>query len=234
MRPSTASPSPIRSRSWPFCRLLPFVFDGVLRRWVGRRVVRLRRWAPPALALALASASAAKIVLVMTGGYGGFAACYRSAYDPPASACELSFDNPFQRFDATRLDAALDFGAADWNFGFINSARFSIQPLPGSPLRDRLPFEVYWRGWVEVPLAATGLTLTYTGEAQLNLGSARHTLPRRYGVAATATVPVRAGGRPSPYTTASTMGIGSGRTARARTRRSVRVCPMRTAGIRAR
>src|SRR6185295_15287553 len=44
-----------------FLSLLPFVFDGVLRRWVGRRVVRLRRWAPPALALALASASAAKI-----------------------------------------------------------------------------------------------------------------------------------------------------------------------------
>lgn len=113
----------------------------------------------------------------------GFKACYRSIINRlPEGQCEFNFDY-FLRFnrDFTRYDETIDFDS-DWNLGFWNELRFNIyQWIKGNQLRERNPFEVTWQGDVLVPpVPEAKLSITYTGEGKVQLGSNSFLLPANY------------------------------------------------------
>ena len=115
---------------------------------------------------------------------------------PPAGACERSWENPFFRFAATRLDRAVDFAPGRWNLSFVNSLRFNFYAeVPGKARRDRLPIEATWRGDVErsEPWVAR---VTYVGRATVLIGPATRELPTRYDGPATVRLEVPAGRYP--------------------------------------
>ncbi len=164
----------------------------------------MSRWPRP-LRVALIAAAAVglglKVVLLASGTYQGFAACYRSPLEAPTTGpCERSFENPLFRFAVTRLDRAVHFGEHDWDLGFLNTVRFDrhYDGLQGR-LRRRLPIEASWRGAVERPRPWVA-RVTYVGEATIRLdpdgpeaGRTSTTLPPHYGAPATALVPVPGG-----------------------------------------
>ena len=158
--------------------LLPLLASRVVRRVhrraFGRGGPRLRRALLGAGLLALGL----KLVLLGTGVHESFLACYRTPLGPPpAGACERSWENPFFRFAATRLDRAVDFAPGRWNLSFVNSLRFNFYAeVPGKVRRDRLPIEATWRGDVErsEPWVAR---VTYVGRATVSIGPATRELP---------------------------------------------------------
>lgn len=123
----------------------------------------------------------------------GYVACYQSTLTPPpAGQCERSFENPFVRFDATRVDAVLDFGPATWDLSFFNSQRFNFYPwLPDTRVHDRLPFTVTWRGVVET--GAEDVVVTYAGQGSVAIGSTVLPLPPAYDRERTLRIPGRPG-----------------------------------------
>ena len=68
-----------------------------------------------------------KVILFASNEYQGFAGCYRTTVSPPPNGqCELSYENPLFRFDATRIDRTIDFPAGHWDLSFINANRFNF------------------------------------------------------------------------------------------------------------
>ena len=177
--------------------LLPLLASRVVRRVhrraFGRGGPRLRRALFGAGLLALGL----KLVLLGAGVHESFLACYRTPLGPPpAGACERSWENPFFRFAATRLDRAVDFAPGRWNLSFVNSLRFNFYAeVPGKVRRDRLPIEATWRGDVErsEPWVAR---VTYVGRATVSIGPATRELPTRYDGPATVRLEVPAGRYP--------------------------------------
>jgi hypothetical protein len=175
--------------------LLPFLVSPThrraLRRWLGRRPPALRRGLVAGALLALGL----KLVLLGAGAPVGFTGCYRSTLTPPPGGpCERSFENPFFRFGATRVDRRLDFGPGDWDLSFFNSNRFNFYPwVPGNPRRDRLPFAVTWRGVVHRD-RDTVVVVRYAGEGAIGVGGSRRVaLPPSYEAVRTVAIPVPAG-----------------------------------------
>jgi hypothetical protein len=153
--------------------LLPLALSRAHRRlasrWLGRRPAPVRF----ALLGILLGALALAITLVSAGPPSGFLACYRSTLEPPpAGACERSFQNPFFRWTATRVDRRIDFGPRDWNLSFFNSNRFNFSPtMAGHRRRDRLPFAVTWRGLVD-DIRPRVVSVGYVGQATIELDGA--------------------------------------------------------------
>jgi hypothetical protein len=175
--------------------LAPFLVRRALRRLYGRLAgaagpVALRAFlALGALALAL------KLVLLASGTYAGFLACYGSPIAaPPAGSCEVSYENPFVRFGITRIDRRVDFAPLTWDLSFVNSYRFNIYPwVAGNVLRDRLPLTATWIGTVERRRAWTA-EVRYVGAATLQVDSMEPTrLGPRYDAPAVVQVPIPAG-----------------------------------------
>src|SRR6266852_3706657 len=77
-----------------------------------------------AVTVAAAAGIALKVLLVAHGGQTGFIACYHGGSTPATSGCDCSFDDPFQRFSATRIDPQIHFDGNDWRLGLLNSLRF--------------------------------------------------------------------------------------------------------------
>jgi hypothetical protein len=164
--------------------LLPLIVSTAHRRLLNRTLTRCpsRVWlallgtvlAGGALKLALAPARPA-----------GFLACYESTLmPPPAGRCERSFENPFFRYDATRIDPAIDFGPDDWDLSFLNSLRFNFYPwVAGLRRRDRVPLKVAWRGVVESD--RQDAVVTYVGQGIIGVDAASIDLPRAYDAPAT-------------------------------------------------
>ncbi len=152
---------------------LPLALSRTHRRLAGRWL--WRRPAPVRLALlgVVVVALALKITLLGAGFPSEFLACYRSTLNPPpAGACERSFENPFFRFTATRVDRRIDFGPDDWNLSFFNSNRFNFYPwVAGNRRRDRLPFAVTWHGLVE-DARPRAVSVSYVGQATIELDGA--------------------------------------------------------------
>src|SRR4051812_23452165 len=158
--------------------LLPVACSTALRRLIDRVVARTS-WLRPALFAMVLLAGAAKATLA-TARPPGFAGCYESTLSPPpAGRCERSFDNPFFRFDATRIDPVIDFRPQDWNLSFINSLRFNFYPWVRDLRRsDRLPLRVAWRGIVDSD--RQDAQITYVGEGTLGVDATTIDLPPIY------------------------------------------------------
>jgi hypothetical protein len=148
--------------------LIPLLASRALRRlharWIGRWPRAFR-----ALVVAVGVAVlAAKLLLLASGTYQGFLACYRTPLDPPTTGpCERSFENALFRFAATRVDREIRFDPNDWNLGFLNSVRFDRHYMGSEQrLRGRLPIQAWWQGIVERPEPWIA-RVTYAGEVAL-------------------------------------------------------------------
>ena len=162
--------------------LVPLLLSKALRRLHAQFLQRRGSRVAHALSIAAALAIALKVVLLLSGVHAGFLTCYETPLRPaPGAACERSYENPFARFDATRIDRHVDFGPKTWNLSFVNSLRFNFYPwLSGLPRRDRLPLTATWRGVIARPEPWVA-TMTYVGEGTVTLAGNTRILPARYG-----------------------------------------------------
>jgi hypothetical protein len=159
--------------------LLPLVFSSANRRLLSRALTSSPSWSIAAIVGAVLCAAALKAVLATTRA-SGFLACYKSTLSPPpAGSCERSFENPFFRFAATRVDATIDFTPANWNLSFVNSARFNFPPTtPGLRRADRMPLKIAWRGVVES--GRQDAVVSYVGEGSVGIDATSIDLPPSY------------------------------------------------------
>jgi hypothetical protein len=180
----------------PFSRLpefaalvlaLPFLIFPELRR----RAQEFRmRWKirPAYLWILLDAVLVFKIVLVVSGAHAGFAGCYRSPAEPtgithenlPAMDCERSYENPFGKFAATRLDYSIWFGQDGWNLVFLNTSRYNYYDWEaGNILRPRIPIEAEWNGYPDIS-PGEPIRIAYVGEGRVTWGDVRVELPPAY------------------------------------------------------
>jgi len=161
--------------------LLPYVFLRKYSRLHTMVLGRLWRKLPLIFILLAVLAAAGKVVLFQSGTYQGFVGCYTSpAAAPSTGDCERSYENPFFRFKATRLDQSLSFYVSNWNLGFVNSNRFNFYRWElGSIDRKRIPLSVEWSGTVEIE-ENEQIVVTYVGEGRLRIGEIDITLPATY------------------------------------------------------
>jgi|TARA_B100001964_G_scaffold181497_1_gene200680 hypothetical protein len=159
--------------------VLPVFFSQGLRRLWARNIRQLGRPAVPALLAASCVALILKLLLMTSGGAEGFKACYHSLVERlPDSPCEKSYDNPWHRFTATRIDGTIDFEPGTWNLSFVNSLRFNYYG-PGTIPRERLPFGSMWLGEVS-HAEPRWLHFTYAGEVSVHLDEETIALPPHY------------------------------------------------------
>ncbi len=144
---------------------------------------------------------ALKLVLVARGGYPGFLACYRGGADAATRPCDVSYDNPFARFGATRVDPQLWFDGATWRLGLLNNRHFdmyrdnapveairntpphSVAYLAPESLIDHfvppVPFFVSWRTSATSEADAS-LHLGYVGTVAITIDGAAREFPAEY------------------------------------------------------
>ena len=95
---------------------VPLVASRGLRRLYARFVRRLGPLVARGGLVAVMLVLGAKLMLLASGSHTGFVACYRTPLaPPPGGECERSFENPFVRFGATRIDRYVDFRPDTWN-----------------------------------------------------------------------------------------------------------------------
>jgi hypothetical protein len=181
---------------FPISRLPEFALLAVAVPFLLFREMRVRqadfwkqwRIRPGWLWIFLAVVLVIKITLFASGAHSGFAGCYRSAAEPtaithedlPYRECERSYENPFDRFSATRLDEKIWFGQDGWNLVFLNTSRYNYYEWePGNIPRPRIPIEVRWRGDPDIP-AGIPIRIEYAGEGSVVWGDVRVVLPPAY------------------------------------------------------
>ncbi len=180
----------------PFSRLpefaalviaLSFLIFPVLRGW---QKEFWARWKirPACLWVLLAAVLVIKMAFLFSGEHAGFAGCYRSSAEPtsithedlPAWECERSYENPFGRFAATRLDPSIWFGQDGWNLVFLNTDRYNYYDWEaGNILRPRIPIEAEWSGYPDIP-PGDRIRIEYVGEGAVIWGDVRVGLPPAY------------------------------------------------------
>jgi hypothetical protein len=172
--------------------LLPLVLSAAHRRLLRHALARYPRWVGAALIGTALAAGALKLVLAPVRP-AGFLACYQTTLGPPLGGpCERSFENPFFRFNVTRVDPVIDFGPGDWDLSFLNSLRFNFYPwVPGLRRRDRVPLEVAWRGVIES--GQQDALVTYVGQGTVGIDATSIDLPRIYDTHGTVPLKLPAG-----------------------------------------
>ena len=122
-----------------------------------------------------------KVTLLISGIYDGFLACYRTPLRTPVNGkCELSYNNPFFRYEATRIDETINFSEEMWGLSFINDNFFNFYPyVPGNILRDRIPLDVTWKG-ISKFLPDQELIITYVGTGEIKIGNSITYLENNY------------------------------------------------------
>jgi hypothetical protein len=172
--------------------LLPLAFSAAHRRLFSRALTRCPPWVGAALIGTVLAAAGLKLVLAPARP-AGFLGCYESTLmPPPTGPCELSFENPFFRFNVTRIDPVIDFGPEDWDLSFFNSLRFNFYPwLPGLRRRDRVPLKVAWRGVLES--GQQDALVTYVGQGTIGIDATSIDLPRVYDTQGTVPLKLPAG-----------------------------------------
>lgn len=121
---------------------------------------------------------ALKLLLVAHGGQAGFMACYHGGTAPAAGRCDRSFDNPFDRFAATRLDPRIQFEGDSWRLGLLNSLRFDALRRDDAYLPP-VPFSVEWESVAATP-APQQLRVRYRGEASVSVDGHVDAFPADY------------------------------------------------------
>jgi hypothetical protein len=195
--------------------LLPYLVSAALRHSVGEWAVRAAR---PALNLGpwlLAGAACVKLALLVAEGPPGFKACYSSLVDGPGR-CEMSWEDPFRRFNGTRIDRTINFGPVglntgdlvkppyltgalragvsetNWHLSFLNSLRLNLYQVPGDGVTERLPFDVTWQGFVALS-PGDKIRVTFVGQGRIDLCDQSFVLPPSYDGPAVATLAVPSG-----------------------------------------
>ncbi len=164
-----------------FIVLLPILVSSALSRTAARALRRVG----PRSALGVAALAAAgiglKVVLLLSGDPGGFAACYRYIGEGNRpDGCEFSFEHPLGRGRTTRIDPEIAFTPDTWNLSFVNSRRFNFGSwMENRPLRHRMPIGASWRARVDVPARHT-LVVDYVGEGTVTLGHASAVMTPSY------------------------------------------------------
>jgi hypothetical protein len=179
---------PTPSFSWvdglPIDRPAEFILFAVLATLIASTAARRATFEPlsPAGARALAVAATAgialKMVLVAHGGQTGFIACYHGGSTPATSGCDRSFDDPFQRFSATRIDPQIQFEGNDWRLGLLNSLRFDALRRDDAYLPP-VPFSVEWES-VTSASSPQQLRVRYRGEATVSIDAHVDAFPADY------------------------------------------------------
>lgn len=191
--------------------LVPLLVSSGLRARY-RALLERRARLPLVVLVAGIAAIGAKGALLASDTHDGFLACYATEPARPGGDCEASFANPVGRFEATRVDRELDFGAGDrdlptliagpyrgnvveggiaesnWDLGFVNSLRLDVAG------RARPPLSVSWTAEIDEP-RGRWLYATYAGEGRLRVGGRAVELPPRYGGLGRTAVRVPAGPR---------------------------------------
>jgi hypothetical protein len=162
-----------------------------------------RRALPAGALIAIAVAGLVlKLSVVSLGGYSGFIACYEGGAGARLERCTPSYDDPFSRFSATRVDAHVNFVGVGWRLGLLNSRRFdaerdnsaAMRGLEGQAAVDSPPTEdhaippvAFAARWTTVATAtATApLRLHYVGEAAVTVDGVRSVLAPAYATGAT-------------------------------------------------
>ena len=143
-----------------------------------------------AVALAAVAGATIKILLIAHGAQAGFIACYHGGITPASTRCDRSFDNPFDRFSATRIDPHIEFGGRDWRLGLLNSLRFNAIRRDDA-LLPPVPFSVEWTSVATSP-SEQPLRLAYRGEASVAINGHVEAFPADYsttGAFAAVTLP---------------------------------------------
>jgi len=144
---------------------------------------------PVFLWILLAAVLLIKGILLASGTHGGFSACYRSPAEPtaithedlPPRACERSYENLWDRFSATRLDASLWFTPDTWNLVFLNTNRYNYYDWdPGNLLRARIPLKAQWSGIPDIS-PGDAVRIEYVGEGTVAWSDLRIPLTPSYG-----------------------------------------------------
>jgi len=133
-----------------------------------------------AILVAAIGGVAIKALLVAHGGYTGFIACYHGGATPAATGCDRSFDNPLDRFRATRVDPEIQFDGTSWRLGLLNSLRFDAQRRDDT-LLPPVPFSVEWES-VAAASAPRQLRVRYRGEVSVSVDGHVDVLPADYSV----------------------------------------------------
>jgi hypothetical protein len=148
-----------------------FTFDRSLRDEWSSRLNHLYKPIVSVLPVVLCLVVILKLGIFMANSDSGFKACYRSTdVPPPNGKCELSFENPSFRNQATRLDKIIFFNLDDWNLSFFNTAPFDYYSDPGNIDRKRLPFTVEWSG-LSTFNPGEKLVIDYSGKGTVTIGS---------------------------------------------------------------
>lgn len=151
-----------------------------------------------------------KAAVVARGSYDGFLGCYE-AVAVTADACNVSYDNPFRRHGATRVDAQARFNEKTWRLGLLNkreydAARDNSPAVTGRSAMDlvehpptarhylpTVPFAATWQSTVTAAAPAT-LLVRYVGEGAITIDGVATPLEAHFDDApATQTFAVTAG-----------------------------------------
>lgn len=154
---------------------LRHLYAEILNAWQGRFFI--------VLIVLLGFGLGSKLLIHRSTIHHGFLACYRPLVAPlPNNECERSYENPFFRYQITRIDKQLDFKDNDWKLTFFNSSRFNFYPWEdGNILRERIPFSVNWEGNIDnSDGSALRLVITYSGEGYVTVNEEIFLLPPTY------------------------------------------------------
>ena len=151
--------------------LMPLILSRRLRRLFSIALLGLGHTFRMVLLACILLVLIAKLILMASGTYEGYLACYRSTLsDPPAGRCEKSYENPFAHFEVTRIDRNIRFDEREWNLSFFNSHRFNFYAWEeGRVSRTRIPFEVDWLGNLRQRSEDTEVRISYVGEGVVSL-----------------------------------------------------------------
>ena len=161
--------------------LAPLLASKGIRRLYSDLLFRRRSWLGNALVSTALVGVLLKVLILISGVHTGFMGCYESPLAAPVPGdCEKSYENPFQRYNVTRIDEELSFQPDGWGLTFVNSNRFNFLAWKeGSVLRERLPFDVSWSTTVNTSDLGQ-MIISYTGEGEVRAGEETVALPPSY------------------------------------------------------
>ena len=194
------------------CLLVPLVLSRDLRERLGDAVEILPDPVRKIVLLVPVAVLLVKVLLLTSGTYAGYRACYRMLEAPTSDPCEKTFDDLFTSTPWTRFDRTIDFGrsdgfssqgeglrygderafgvrSSDWNLAFRNGKQLGVEGLSENL---RPSFQASWTGVVaEEP--DRPILIRYVGEGSIRVGDESVVLPDSYDQRGAASVAIAPG-----------------------------------------